>query len=121
MPFLLRSRPSRPTTADRATKSIKRVVIYREELLPISQAFIKTQNLAYQSWRGNLVGVRRLDTGLNLDGIDVLQLRPNTRSLRDRIYRKLSNTIGQFPFYVHRRPKDTTLVHAHFGPDAVHA
>ncbi len=50
------------------------VLVYRSELLPRSETFIKEQMLAYRKWRGVLSG-RQLFCALPLDGLDVRLLR----------------------------------------------
>jgi hypothetical protein len=50
------------------------VLVYRSDLLPFSETFIKEQFVALRRWRGILVGQRRL-CELPLDGIDIRILR----------------------------------------------
>ena len=53
------------------------VLVYRSELLPLSETFIKEQMTAYRRWHGLLVG-RRLLGELDLAGLEVARL--NSRS-----------------------------------------
>jgi glycosyltransferase involved in cell wall biosynthesis len=96
------------------------VLVYRSNLLPFSETFIKEQMLAYRSWRG-ILGGRSLVNQLSLDGLDVhlIDAAASRFALRVRTRARL----------VLRRPmgmrdlvgENVRLVHAHFGPDALEA
>ena len=51
-----------------------RVLIYRKDLLPPSETFIREQALALRRWRAELVGDRIVDGRLNVDGLAVATL-----------------------------------------------
>lgn len=94
------------------------VLVYRSNLLPFSETFIKAQVLAYRNWRGILVGDRLLHQ-LDLDGLDV-RLFEAGASQRTRFLGKARKILGLPCGGVLRREKPD-LLHAHFGPDAVMA
>ena len=94
------------------------VLVYRSNLLPFSETFIKAQLLAYRNWRGILVGERLLHQ-LDLDGLDV-RLFEAVASQRARFLGKVKKILGLPRAGVLRREKPD-LLHAHFGPDAVMA
>jgi glycosyltransferase involved in cell wall biosynthesis len=94
------------------------VLVYRSNLLPFSETFIKAQLLAYRNWRGVLVGERLLHQ-LDLDGLDV-RLFEAAASQRARFLGKVKKILGLPRAGVLRREKPD-LLHAHFGPDAVMA
>jgi glycosyltransferase involved in cell wall biosynthesis len=100
---------------------MKKVLVYRSGLLALSETFIKEQMLAYRRWHGILVGMRRVPAGLDLDGLDVLLLRPAHPGVLNRISWKLSRIFGTLPPHVLGRLRGASLVHAHFGTDALEA
>jgi glycosyltransferase involved in cell wall biosynthesis len=94
------------------------VLVYRSNLLPFSETFIKAQLLAYKNWRGVLIGERLLHQ-LDLDGLDV-RLFEAVASQRARFLGKVKKILGLPRAGVLKREKPN-LLHAHFGPDAVMA
>jgi glycosyltransferase involved in cell wall biosynthesis len=98
-----------------------RVLIYRSSLLSLSETFIKEQVLAYRRWRGTLVGMRRVSAGLRLDGLDLCLLRPDHPDLVDRIFWKFALMSGTLPPHVVEALTGASLLHVHFGPDALEA
>jgi glycosyltransferase involved in cell wall biosynthesis len=99
----------------------KTVLVYRNELLPISETFIKEQILALKDWRAVLVG-RRLLHQLTLDDLDVRVVDPQ-RTIADRLFWKLGKLVGTMPPAAARalRSEGARLVHAHFATDALDA
>ncbi|TFV43136.1 glycosyltransferase [Bradyrhizobium niftali] len=100
----------------------KTVLIYRNELLPISETFIKEQILALTEWRAVLVGCRKLKQ-LALEDLDVRIVEPQNRSLQSRLLWKANKLFGTVPPYIKRalQVEQPSLIHAHFGPDALDA
>jgi glycosyltransferase involved in cell wall biosynthesis len=98
------------------------VLVYRRILLPLSETFIKDQVMALRRWRGVLVGMHQLHE-LPLDGIDVQTLRADHRTFFERLHWKLSKSIGRVPQPAIKRLKTegASLLHAHFGVDAIDA
>ena len=95
------------------------VLVYRGDLLPISETFIKHQMLALSRWRGVLTGQRQLDE-LSLEGLPIEVLRPTDRSIFERARWKVSEAAGTLPRAVIEQLKRSrpALVHAHFGVEA---
>ena len=102
--------------------AMKTVLVYATNLLPWSETFIREQILALRRWRGVLIGMRQAHQ-LSLDGIDVCMLRPDPPTSFDRIRWKLSTWLGTVPGpTVSRLKKERpSLLHAHFGVEAVKA
>lgn len=99
----------------------KTVLVYRNELLPISETFIKEQILALKDWRAVLVG-RRLLSQLALDELHV-RVIDSQRTVADRLLWKVGKLLGIFPPAPARALKSegAELVHAHFATDALDA
>ena len=89
------------------------VLVYRSDMLPLSETFIKEQMTAYSNWRGLLMG-RRLLGELDLEGLEVALL-DNGTVLRAR------NWLGFAPDLKILRQMRPRLLHVHFGPEAVAA
>lgn len=107
------ARRGRPAGVDRI---VKRVAIFRTDLLPLSETFIGEQAGALQSWRPVLVGRREVKDGLRLPAI-AREVVPASRS---RIVRALRLWLCLADPRLVRRLEalQVDLVHAHFGPDA---
>lgn len=93
----------------------------RFDLLPSSETFIREQVLAYSSWSPVLVGMRRIASGLPLDGLDVRILENSTPTSVGERYRKLLRVLGvAAPGVTGRlRREAASLIHVHFATDAV--
>lgn len=99
---------------------MKRVAVYRTELLPLSETFIRLQVKSLRRWTPILVGRQKAINGLSLDGFAQLLL-PAARNvfarlaerLRERRWAPDSTTVRTL------QSLRVQLVHAHFGPDAV--
>jgi glycosyltransferase involved in cell wall biosynthesis len=101
----------------------KTVLIYRKELLPLSETFIKEQILALKNWRAVLVG-QRLVNQLPLDTLDVRIVGPQQRSnFANGLLWKARRALGIVPPGVTRglNAENPQLIHAHFGMDALDA
>jgi glycosyltransferase involved in cell wall biosynthesis len=97
-----------------------RVLIYRKDLLPPSETFIREQALALRRWRAELVGDRIVDGGLDIGGLAVTTL-PAPRGRVARWVRRVCSRVA-WPYPPHvttLRRLDGKLLHAHFGSDAV--
>jgi glycosyltransferase involved in cell wall biosynthesis len=100
---------------------MKKVVVFRSELLPRSETFILEQVRALTDWTPTLVGYRKVADGLALDGIDV-RILPGLNAGRWR--RWFLRTCQYFgvahpPTVSALRRLAPDLIHAHFGLDAV--
>ncbi|HMF52544.1 MAG TPA: glycosyltransferase [Candidatus Saccharimonadales bacterium] len=100
----------------------KTVLIYHNELLPLSETFIKEQILALENWRAVLIG-RRLLNQLPLDNLDVRIVGPERPTFQSRLLWKASRMLRTTPSHIKRglKAERASLIHAHFGPDALDA
>ena len=95
---------------------MNRVAIYRNELLPRSETFVRDQARALRAWKPTLVGNFRVRDGLDLSGMDV-QLPGGSASQR-----RLRQRMGVADRgLVETLKAHADLVHVHFGLDAVDA
>ena len=101
---------------------MKTVLVYRSYLLPWSETFIKEQVLALRRWRGVLIGMRQLHQ-LSLEGLDIRMLRSENPTFARRLHWKISKSLGMVPGPTtkHLRRERPSLLHAHFGVDAITA
>src|SRR5580693_1609747 len=99
-----------------------KVLVFRSELLPLSETFIKEQILACKRWQAVLVGIHAVNE-LPLDGLDVRVLRPNKPSYINRLRWKFSRMRQSIPSSVVNmlRREQASLLHVHFGLDALEA
>jgi glycosyltransferase involved in cell wall biosynthesis len=97
----------------------KTVLVVRSELLAYSETFVKEQALAYTAWKPVFVGLKRIP-GLPVEDLNI-RLLPSTTSLPGRAYRKLLRSLRIPPPGIRRRllPESASLIHVHFGTDAV--
>ena len=98
------------------------VLVYRSNLLPRSETFIKEQLLALRRWRGVLIGKRQLHE-LPLDGANIRILRGESPSFLERLRWKTSTWTRMIPRSAVRllAQENASLLHAHFGVDAIEA
>ena len=97
---------------------MKRVLIYRSELLPASETFIASQAAALTRYSPVFAGLRRDSQGLPLDTFRVHSLTTENR-LRDKLLRRSYMRIGFAPgFHRELRNLQPSLIHAHFAVDA---
>lgn len=99
----------------------KKVIVHRSDVLPYSETFIKEQMQACVRWKTVLVGTRKVDEGLPLDGLAFEFLQEGTRSRLGSLSGKLCGHLGlPMPGSVDRlRRLQAALVHVHFATDAV--
>lgn len=97
-----------------------RVLIYRSELLHLSETFISEQALHLKQWKPVLVGKTIVPDGLTLSNFDIL-LFTNEKSILKQFTRKIQFLLGlPSKQNIERlRIKNAQLVHAHFGPEAI--
>lgn len=102
-----------------ATRTLRRVAIYRTELLPLSETFIRQQVISLRQWEPILVGQRLVKGGLSLDGLHVRLTDPKVRRLGGAVDR-LRAMADLLDARLIQALKDlrVELVHAHFGTDA---
>jgi glycosyltransferase involved in cell wall biosynthesis len=97
---------------------MKRVLLFRSELLHVSETFIAAQAAALRPYEQWLAGLKRIPDGLALDESRVVGLA-ETNALRDKIARRICLRTGLAPEFSRRvaalRPD---VIHAHFATDA---
>jgi glycosyltransferase involved in cell wall biosynthesis len=98
------------------------VAIYRTQILPLSETFVRDQALALRRWRPILVGEREID-GLPLEGLAVAAQHSGRPKFLQRLagvfWRSLDRASpGLVKLVQHRQVR---LIHAHFGFDGVEA
>jgi glycosyltransferase involved in cell wall biosynthesis len=100
----------------------KTVLVYRNELLPVSETFIKEQILALENWRAVLVGRKRLNE-LPLTDLNVRIVGAAGPAFSSRVSWKAHRLLRSIPSHIKRSldAEAPCLVHAHFGPDALDA
>ena len=99
----------------------RKVIVYRKEILRVSETFIKAQVRSYRRWRAVLFGERIWPGGLSLDGINSRTLMDGRPNLIRRIFAKARQTAGLAPPSVMRKfaAEAANLIHAHFGHDGI--
>jgi len=104
------------------TQAKKTVLIYRNELLSLSETFVKEQILALRGWRAVLVG-RRLLQQLPLESLNVRIIGPERATFQSRLLWKAGRMLRFVPTQVRRalEAEQATLIHVHFGTDALDA
>lgn len=97
----------------------KTLLVVRSELLPYSETFVKEQALAYTGWKPVFVGLKRIP-GLPVEDLNI-RLLPGATSFPERAYRKLLRSLRIPPPGIRRvlLPECASLIHVHFGTDAV--
>jgi colanic acid/amylovoran biosynthesis glycosyltransferase len=94
------------------------VLLYRSEILPVSETFIAAQAHALRSFAPLFTGLRHLDHGLQLDREEMLVLTRG-RTLRDCLRRRIFLETGIAPHFLHAlQLHHPVLLHAHFAVDA---
>jgi glycosyltransferase involved in cell wall biosynthesis len=108
---------------DMPKKPEKEVIIFRKDLLPLSEAFILDQYLSYETWTPHLAGYRFCH-GIDLAGRHAFTLDRCVRRPFQQIYLKafqhlqyLGISPPAFKRYVEL--SGAKIIHAHFGYDAI--
>jgi colanic acid/amylovoran biosynthesis glycosyltransferase len=99
---------------------MRRVLIYRTDVLPISETFILAQAAALKSFHPRFIGLCRPDQSLEVPADSILLT--GRRTLRSVVRKRLYWKTGIAPLF-HKAAADAgaALVHAHFGPDGMTA
>ena len=99
----------------------RKVIVYRKELLRLTDTFVKAQVRSYQRWQVVLFGERIWPGGLSLEGIDSRTLIEGRTTLMKRVFAKARQVAGVAPASVMRKFEavGAKLIHAHFGHDGV--
>lgn len=99
---------------------MKKVLVCRCSLLPYSETFIREQVLSYSRWQPTLAGLRRVP-GLPLDEMQTRVLLEASPNAPKRAYYAALQLLNRAPRIVveRLRAEAPSLVHVHFGVDAV--
>lgn len=99
----------------------KRVIIFASQLLPISETFIREQARSLKDWDPILVGERLVPDGLPLDDLKTCLLTPRNESKLRRWSYVLCRILGiaHLPSVWRLRKLNASLIHVHFGTNAV--
>jgi len=94
----------------------RKVLVYKHDILPISETFIREQVSSYKRWHGVLAGMRYVSEA-NLEGIQTRLLRearPNLLLSIENVIRRLSGTLSRsvIACIAQERPN---IIHAHSG------
>jgi colanic acid/amylovoran biosynthesis glycosyltransferase len=104
---------------------MRSVLIYRDDLLPPSETFIRAQAMALRRYRPVFTGLRDVETSLVSEHTRIVAEHTSLvpRPLRSRAYRIFGThpRLQKQSFLEEIRAAKPALVHAHFAPDAVHA
>lgn len=100
---------------------MKRIILFRTDLLPTSETFIREQILALTQWSPILAGYRKVKDGLDLTGINVRIIPGLSAGSWSLLWLRLCQWLGiaHAPTVQALREIDASLVHVHFGTDAV--
>lgn len=94
----------------------KTVIIFRNNLLPTSETFIKEQLLQYKNWDPIAVGETQVCDGLTLDDINKVMLLSSRGFFEKFLYRLCRWFSLASPLTVRRLKKlNPNLIHAHFA------
>ncbi|RXS96699.1 glycosyltransferase [Silvibacterium dinghuense] len=96
---------------------MKRVLIYRADLLPPSETFITGQTASLQRYTPWFAGLRRYTKGLTLDASRVLSVTKGN-NFQDKLIRR-AYLLSRISPSFHRKVQQIrpSLIHAHFAPD----
>jgi glycosyltransferase involved in cell wall biosynthesis len=100
---------------------MKKVIIFRNAILPPSETFIKEQALALSDWRPTLMGYRVVTNGLDLTGLNVKWLPGMNSGRLRRALTKLQQLRNKphKPTVNQLKAEGADIIHAHFGTDAI--
>jgi glycosyltransferase involved in cell wall biosynthesis len=100
---------------------MKKVLIFRTELLSLSETFIKEQIISLSQWTPVLAGYRQIPKGLDLADVDIRILPGIDQGIYRRWWFRLCQWMGiaHTPTVHALRGVGADLVHVHFGTDAV--
>lgn len=98
------------------------VAIYRTQILPLSETFVRDQALALRRWQPILVGEREIFK-LPLLGLKAASLYEGPPRLWQRVLSVAHRSLNTAPYRLTAqiKAKNARLIHAHFGFDGVEA
>lgn len=99
---------------------MKTVLIFRKELLSISETFVQAQANALKRFRARYIGLERVTPSLPLPDDSILLTQSSGAAAKPRV--RLYRLTGAAPrFHGLARKSAPALVHAHFATDGVNA
>lgn len=100
---------------------MKKVVVFRHDILCRSETFIRAQVLSLQRWHPVLTGYRAVTGGLDLKGLESCVIFKNRPSPSQLLYLYLCQLLNLPHAPTHRILGNfgADLIHVHFGIDAV--
>jgi glycosyltransferase involved in cell wall biosynthesis len=99
---------------------MRKVLIYRNEVLPISETFIHSQAGALNTFEARFVGLKSVPDGLCAQSNAILLTEDN--SLLSRVKREMFKEFSIAPQFLRRLSREEpALIHAHFALDGVFA
>lgn len=106
-----------------AVAAARRVLVFRRDLLPLSETFVRQQVLGLREWQATLIGHRRVSGGLDLSGSRAYLVGADIGGWRDLVAWNAFRLCGWPVPPPLRALLDTgaALVHVHFATDAVSA
>lgn len=106
-----------------AVAAPRRVLVFRRDLLPLSETFVRQQALGLRGWRATLVGHRRVPDGLDLTGLGAQLVGAGAGGWLEQLAWGAFRLAGwPEPASLHAlRNTGAALVHVHFATDAVSA
>src|ERR1700742_500301 len=98
----------------------RRVLIYKTDILPFSETFIRDQDRSYQRWNATLAGLR-YTRQLSLAGINTQLLCDEAGPASWKVTNDLCRALWMLPAVVKRRvaAHRPDIIHAHFGASGV--
>jgi glycosyltransferase involved in cell wall biosynthesis len=110
------------STVEPSAAAGRRVAVYRTQILPLSETFVRDQALALRRWRPVLVGEREVKA-LPIDGLSVRTGFSGPATFGQRAAGLISRRLGLAPprMVAVMRQVAPSLIHAHFGFDGVEA
>ncbi|WP_439840029.1 glycosyltransferase [Aeromonas caviae] len=98
-----------------------KVIVYKSDILPYSETFIKEQILSLKKWNGILVGKRLIKDGLSLKGLSIDLIEKDRLYFFSKLVEKynfLMKHISDYEFYKLKSHR-AKLIHVHFATEAV--
>lgn len=101
----------------------QRVLVFRRDLLPLSETFVRQQAVGLHDWQAVLVGHRQVPDGLDLSGLVSYLVGDDAGGWLQELFWGAYRIAGwPVPAVLHAvRQANAALVHVHFGTDAVTA
>ena len=102
---------------------MKRILVYRQTVLPPSETFIRQQINCLQNWDALLVGQSHTLNGINLDGLKTVILDNFLRCFCHKLAWRFFALTGwsNLPIYKKLLKFDASVIHVHFAIDAAYA